>query len=246
MKNNILLFIFTLVLLLLYHPFSLLATRAQEGQDVREKEHEPIVEEVTVTNIEVPVRVLHKGKPVTNLTRDDFTLYENKKKMEINAFLLKRKKLKVTGTKEVADTPKLSQPRTLVLSFSITDFNEDLEKAVEHLFTNILKTNDRLLVFANDKTLGYPNLREKDTIKQQLRTVLKEESKKARHKLITYVSKIEAYINVSDLKRDKDVGAKEKPSLRVFNFLKKYKRTWNDYKKRFLMHKNFAWYINSY
>ncbi|MGD2088760.1 MAG: hypothetical protein PVH61_21455 [Candidatus Aminicenantes bacterium] len=38
------------------------------------------MEKVTVTNVEVPVRVLYKGEPVANLSKDDFTIYENQEK----------------------------------------------------------------------------------------------------------------------------------------------------------------------
>ncbi|MCK4942314.1 MAG: hypothetical protein KAS65_01995 [Candidatus Aminicenantes bacterium] len=51
--------------------FPLLAT-AQEDQDM-------IREEVRVVNVEVPVRVVYKGKPVANLKRSDFKLYESGK-----------------------------------------------------------------------------------------------------------------------------------------------------------------------
>jgi hypothetical protein len=34
-------------------------------------------EEVTVTAVEVPVRVLRYGQPVRDLTKDDFEVYEN-------------------------------------------------------------------------------------------------------------------------------------------------------------------------
>ena len=67
------------------------------AQNKPEIEYKPIIEKVTVTNIEVPVRVLYKNKPVTTLSKDDFIVYEDNKKMEINGFFLKRKKLKTTG-----------------------------------------------------------------------------------------------------------------------------------------------------
>ena len=43
-------------------------------------------EEVTVTALEVPVRVIHKGQMVKDLTKEDFEIYENGLKQEITAF----------------------------------------------------------------------------------------------------------------------------------------------------------------
>ena len=45
-----------------------------------DQNQENIREEVQVINIEVPVRVYHKGEPVLNLTREDFKLFEGKQR----------------------------------------------------------------------------------------------------------------------------------------------------------------------
>jgi hypothetical protein len=216
--------------------------RALPGQGAQEREHEPIVEEVTVTNVEVPVRVLYKGEPVIDLTKDDFTLYENKKKMKINGFFLKRKKVKVTGTTEVIRESKPLKPRTFVLVFSITDFNEHLVKAVDHLFENILKPNDRLLLLANDKTLEHPNLENKEEIKRQLMAELKEQSQRARHRLLKYINQVETYLNMQDFKEAIGIGVASGRSLernfsklqKLTSFLNKYLLTWVDYRNKYL------------
>ena len=43
-------------------------------------------EEVTVTVVEVPVRVLLKGRAVRDLTKDDFEVYENGVRQDITQF----------------------------------------------------------------------------------------------------------------------------------------------------------------
>jgi len=219
-------------------PFTILA---HSGQSAREKEHKPIVEEVTVTNVEVPVRVLYKGEPVADLTKDDFTIYENKKKMKINGFFLKRKKVKVTGTTEVIRESKPLKPRTFVLVFSITDFNENLVKAVDHLFENILRTNDRLMLLANDKTLEYPNLEKKEEIRRQLMAELKEQSQSARHRLLKYINQVETYLNMQDFKEAIGIstGSAFKADLKdrvqpLVSFLERYLITWVDYRNKYL------------
>lgn len=72
------------------------------------QEHEPIKKKVIVTNVEVPVRVLYKGRPVTNLTKEDFIIYENRKKVEVNGFFIKR----ITAWKEAF--PMKKSPSYLV------------------------------------------------------------------------------------------------------------------------------------
>ncbi|MGD2088755.1 MAG: hypothetical protein PVH61_21430 [Candidatus Aminicenantes bacterium] len=215
---------------------------AHSGLTAQEKKHEPIVEKVTVTNVEVPVRVLHKGKPVIDLTRDDFTIYENKKKVTINGFFLKRKKVNITGTTKVIGESKPLPPRTFVLVFSITDFNQYLVKAVDHLFENILRTNDRLLVLVNNKTREFPNLENAGKIKRQLMTDLQEEARQARHRLVTYINKVETYLNMYDFRHRLigKFGGRTPPTRvdkrwqKLVSFLDKYLLTWIDYKKNYL------------
>ncbi|MCP4147101.1 MAG: hypothetical protein GY757_05060 [bacterium] len=210
-----------------------------------EKKQERIVEEVTVTNVEVPVRVLYKGKPAAGLTVDDFEVFDGKKKMKIHAFFEKKKTIKLdnrtaqTGTETGTVTV---QPRTYVLVFSITDFNKYLNDAVEHLFENILHTNDRVLIFANDQTFDYPNLKDKAKAKAALIKGLKKESLKARMRLLNYIKRVEQYINIHDFrlklqkisKSEKFDKPSEQPSDKLLAFLKKFLLTWKEYKKRYL------------
>ncbi|MCP5051878.1 MAG: hypothetical protein GY940_32220 [bacterium] len=213
------------------------------GQETGDPEdsQERIVEKVDVTNVQVPVRVIHKGKPVTHLTIGDFTLYEGKKKVKINGFYLKRKKigatdaeriLQVKEQKGVGDRPL---PRAFVLVFSITDFNDNLKRAVNYLFENVLKPNDWLMVFANDETLTHPDLRDGKTIRVQLLDHLREESHRARRRLITYINKVETYLDVHDFRlRLSEQRVQQQQPVILINFLKKYLLTWNEYKSKYL------------
>ncbi len=225
-KSNLLIIILSWV--------TVAASHGQEPtQNKQEVEHKPIIEKVTVTNIEVPVRVLDKDKPVIDLAKDDFSIYEDNKRMEINGFFLKRKKLKSTVSSEVTLKETPPPPRTFVLVFSITDFNDHIIKAVEHLFENIFRPTDRVLIFANDKTLRYANLENKDEIKRKVLTELKEESYQVRRRLINYINRIETYLNMHDFRRQLQGRFDTRPQD-LISFLKKYLLTWNDYKQKYL------------
>jgi hypothetical protein len=200
----------------------------------REQEHEKIVEKVTVTNVEVPVRVLYKGEPVTGLTIDDFTLYENKKKMKINGFFEKHKTLSIVRAEAEAAAPK-APPRTFVLVFNVSNYNNYFEEAVNHLFDNILKPEDRLLIFANDKTRQYNNLTEKDKVKAQLVADLKEEGMKAKGRLQQYISRVETYLKVDDFRRMFTGRFGKTEAEEAIEFLKKYSLTWSEYQQTYLL-----------
>ena len=206
---------------------SLLSPAFPAGQD-----QERIVEKVEVTNVQVPVRVLYKGKPITDLTADDFTLYENKKKMKINGFFLKTKTLAITQKTAKATAPVV--PRTFVLVFNVSNFNRYFDEAVDHLFTSILSEHDRLMIFANDKTRMYNDLKEKEQIKARVIADLKEEGKKAKIRLLNYIRRVENNIRTHDFRRKlhKNDGGQ---ADRAIKFLQKYFLAWREYQRNYLM-----------
>ena len=229
-----------ILILILMLTIPVLAGGAEQNKEKQDIQHNAIVEKVIVTNIEVPVRVLFHGKPVADLDKEDFTLYEDKKQLPINGFFLKKKKIDVnlpSAGKLSGEQARLFPPRTFVLVFSITDFNDYIRKAVDHLFTNILRPNDRVLIFANDKTLEYANLMDKEGAKQRLLTDIKEESWKARHRLALYINKVESFLNMYDFVREVEkqrINQLNEAPQKMVAFLKKYLLTWIEYKKKYL------------
>jgi hypothetical protein len=201
------------------------------------QEHQRIVEKVEVTNIEVPVRVLYKGKPVTDLTIEDFTLYEGRKKMTINGFYKKSKTLTFAqpgGATETMAPPQ--EPRTFVLVFNVSNYNRYFEKAVNHLFTKILTPHDRLLILANDKVREFKNLPDREKVKNQLVADLKSEGKKAKQRLLEYISRVENFLKADDFRtlQPKIFRGKSQAEVMI-DFLKKYQLTWTEYQQTYLI-----------
>jgi VWFA-related protein len=222
-----------IILILAPAAFSPIFSRSQE---------EKIREEVSVTNVEVPVRVFYKGKVIDNLTRKDFKLYEDKELQTINGFYLKRRKIKVqnidltTDNREAGPLP----PRFFVLVFRLTNYTKDIKRGVAHLFDNVLRDKDHVLVFVNDKTLflnrSYQKVKRKDILDQ----VLREESVRANQRLVAYFTKIQRSLNVTkvELKMEDEEGRKVSVTARpdqLLIFLKKYLSTWIEYKKKYLL-----------
>lgn len=208
-----------------------------------QQQHDPIEESVTVTNIEVPVRVLYKGKPVDNLTKEDFTVYENKKKMTINGFYIKRKKItmstkvdapaedKETGVKTIP-----APPRTFVLIFNVTDYNYSFKGAIEYLFENVLRDRDNVLIFANDKEFNFSPVKDKKKVRATLEEALKIESQKSRLRLTRYINQMETYLKTNDFRMSASIDPvnRKSRSQKLLDYLKKVSLAWNDYKKKYL------------
>jgi hypothetical protein len=241
MKKKI--FFISMWLIFMSSPFLCLA---HSGQSAQEKEHEPIVEEVTVTNVEVPVRVLYKGEPVVDLTKDDFTIYENREKVEVNGFFVKRKKIKIdtssgttkTTEQEISLPPR---PRTFVLAFNVTQYNEYFQEAVDHLFDKILRPADHLIVFANSTSRQYPHIENKSSVKQEIIGDLKEASKEARQRLLRFTNRLETFLRADHPQEDIRLFQEQSVNVSlgewgriVVRLLTRYLEAWDEYKERYL------------
>jgi len=219
---------------------------AHPGQSAREKEHKPIVEKVTVTNVEVPVRVLYKGEPVADLTKEDFTIYENREKVEINGFFIKRKKIKISSapgtikpTEQEISLPP--QPRMFVLAFNVTQYNDYFQEAVDFLFDKILKPTDHVIVFCNTSSRQYPRLENMSAAKQEIIGDLKVASKEARERLMSFSNRLEASLKGAHPKEDIRLFLEPGGESRLIEvapnairLLRRYLEAWNEYKQRYL------------
>lgn len=198
------------------------------------QEQETVREEVSVVNIEVPVRVYLKGKPVKHLSREDFEIFEGRERREINGFFIKKKRIKI---RDNGQTPveKSTDSRYFVLVFHIREFNKHLENGLKYVFENMMHKNDQLMVMAIGKTLFFNNLIEKERAHAQVSELLKTQAQQARNRMLLLRSKVRnnPMFNVpgnSILKNSLD-------SLfeMVYDYLKRYERILLDYKKKHLM-----------
>ncbi len=220
-------------LLALVFPFCILA----------QVEDEKIKEKVSVTNVEVPVRVFYKGKAVDHLNRKDFKLYEDDKLQTINGFFVKRRKIETQNVQLTTEGQEESpQPsRLFVLVFRLLAYNEHVRKAVDHFFKHILHDNDQLLVFANDSTLMLDkpilDVERKDIVDQ----ILAEEAVRANQRLIAYFSTIQRDLDVTktEIKMERDETSLTVPKTtradNLTRFLNNYLSTWREYKKKYLL-----------
>ena len=115
---------------------------------------ETVKEEVKVVNVEVPVRVFCKGKPVDHLTIGDFKLYENKKKQRITSLKILRRKIKAESR----------NPCYFVLVFRVHHFDESFRQGVRYLFDHILRKGDTLMALINNGSMMNERLSDKDTV----------------------------------------------------------------------------------
>jgi hypothetical protein len=164
-----------------------------QQQDQEDREEQTLIEEVTVVNVQFPVRVFRQGQPVGGLTKEDFTLFVDGKETPINGFFEIRKKLNAP-TQQPGDPGKNEDPpaRLFVFVFNISDYNLNLEKDVETIFQKVLRPNDRFMVISNNFFLPETTLKDLELEKKRVRDTLQREA----HKLRMSVLEVESELNI--------------------------------------------------
>ncbi len=210
----------------------------------QEEEELPIREDVKVVNVEVPVRVFYKGKPVDNLVRSDFKLYEDKKLQPINNFEVRRYKIDIQEV-DLQVKEKAFPPRYFVLVFRITEFSPKIKEGINHIFKNVLRKQDRLRVFINNKDLYFDKLNDMAGCQARVEQLLSEQSIAVRQRMQTYFMQLEQQVNKTkwrvlavQIGRDFSAGsggANDQTPMFIKQFLEKYLAIWKEFKRRYLV-----------
>jgi len=202
--------------------------------DSQEKEV-TTTETVSVINVEVPVRVFHRGTAVDNLKKSDFKIYEKGELQTIHGFYINRKKINQINSESIIEAKRPLRPaRYFVLAFRIIKYNQQLQKGIDYIFDNILRRNDQLLIFANNRSLFLKKLSNLQKCRKIVKKLIEDECRKARHRLIRYLKKIETEMDLSRINQMLSTGSYQTAD-EIINFLRKYLHIWEEYKRNYLV-----------
>jgi len=211
-----------------------------------------IREDVNVVNVEVPVRVIFKGKPVDNLKKSDFRLFENGKEQRINGFYMVRKKIEGQRFDLSSGRTQIYKPRYFVLAFRIYSVTKPLTDSLKYFFKKILKPSDQLLLFINDKTLYFNSVKDKSVLIDIIRKYMKNESLKAKFRFEKAFQKIRSDLmqarNLSNIGGRNSSGERPMSIMRAKRFVENYSQILKEYRRLFLtpdigVYYNFARYL---
>lgn len=118
--------------------------------------HENPQEEVTVTAVEVPVRVYSRGELVRDLAKDDFEVYENGVRQDVTHFEIISRKISAPTPSEpsLPDRQARASKRLFLLIFNIFDYNDPVGEAVDEFFRNIFRPGDQVVVLTEGRILS--------------------------------------------------------------------------------------------
>jgi VWFA-related protein len=133
--------------------------------------------QVSVVNIEIPVRVFKGDTFVDSLTINDFEVFEDGKLQQIEAvYLIKKTDIKREEGKK-GQVPKVV--RQFVLFFEMSDYLSEIDKALDYFFNEVILPGDSLIVITPMKQYDMRNdalsKMAKVTVKDQLRGKLRRD-----------------------------------------------------------------------
>lgn len=190
-------------------------------------------EEVTVTAVEVPVRLLYHSQAVKNLTKEDFEIYENGILQKITAFEVHSRKIAIPQKFAQQDEKVKSQKRLFILIFNIFDYKEAVGEAIDFFFKNFFRPGDRIILITEERLLNIEQEKNLSDLIFNLRETLKK------YKVISTAYTYKAY---KDLRYEADrllaalrgnMGMSP-GSVAVTRFFERYLSIWLEYKKQFL------------
>lgn len=126
LKRGIVLF-FATTLTLIYFLYGF----QKQKESIPQEKHE-----VEVRLVLVDVIVTKDGKFVKDLTKDDFELYEDGKRVPINSFELisfGERTLEITEEKEIKKPPVVPRKKLVVLFDGINSWEKELKEGIEEI-----------------------------------------------------------------------------------------------------------------
>lgn len=192
-------------------------------------------QEVTVTAVEVPVRVLLKGKVVRGLAKEDFEVFQNGIKQDITKFeIISQRIAPAAEHSPLQEKPKTSK-RLFLLIFNIFDYSKTVGEAVDYFFKDIFRPGDQLVILAEGRVL---NIKQSKSIEDLIGN-LKESLK-----IFKSISTLSTLNSFRDLENEAEAllrSFRSDPGLLgsmypyVNQFLDNYKRIWDEYRNQYLV-----------
>ncbi|MBM3284582.1 MAG: hypothetical protein FJY81_01780, partial [Candidatus Aminicenantes bacterium] len=188
-------------------------------------------EEVTVTAVEVPVRVLLKGEPVRGLTRESFEVYENGIKQEITQFEVVSRKI----VSPAPDQESSSRKRLFLLIFNVFDYNDSVGEAIDYFFRDIFKPGDQVIILTEDRVLDIERGKGVEELIDRIKEALKKFKSLSTRTTLKNFSEINREADrLLAVLRGQDMESAMNKERAMLRFFGNHQKVWEDYRNQFL------------
>ncbi|MFQ6070376.1 MAG: hypothetical protein ACE5LC_07605 [Candidatus Aminicenantales bacterium] len=136
------------------------------------------IEQSLVVNVEVPLRVFHRGEFVDNLSLNDFEVFENGIPQKVEAlYLVKRRSIERSEEKK-RFSPSVA--RNFFLMFEISEYTAKLNSALEYFVNNVIMPGDKVYLVSPLKSYRMKpdafNVISREEIFGQLKKILRKDA----------------------------------------------------------------------
>jgi hypothetical protein len=194
-------------------------------------------ESVTVTAVEVPVRVFDKNGFVGGLTKDDFEVFENGVKQEITGFEAVSRTISPVPVAMPEAVPQAPRKRNFLLIFNVWDYTGQVGEAIDYFFKDIFSPGDRILILIEDKFFHIETGGGVDRTITDLKETLIRLKKASRIEISRAFLNLDVQARrlAGILSGEDDTEGQEGANTQAGRiFLEEYRRTWLDYRTRML------------
>jgi len=185
--------------------FMLICTALATAQTLpKQSEEEPIKEYVSVTNVELLLRVINEKKTIGGFQKEDFILLEDGKERPINGFFELKKQMRSHADKGLQARPL--NGRLFLLFFWATQSQTVIRPHLDAFFEQVYLPQDRVILLSNESQFEIKSPADIPSVREQFEHSLQTEIEKKRthwnaiHRDISF--EIESMINLIRLNRN--------------------------------------------
>lgn len=169
------------------------ATKSKENEEPQVREH------VEVVNVELILRALRKGKSVTDLKKEDITIYEDGTAVPVTSFLPVHRKLgllekiKEEKKQEVEFKTEPPKRRFFFLYFWVSEPDSKINDALDIFFKQIYRENDFVMLMTKDRVFSITRKEHLDTVLPKFNANLKGVIQKLKYEKDQLFAELERY-----------------------------------------------------
>jgi hypothetical protein len=192
-------------------------------------------QEVTVTAVEVPVRVLLKGEVIRGLAKEDFEVFQNGIKQEITKFEIVSRRIASPDKDSTLQDKMKHSNRLFLLVFNIFDYNRAIGEAIDYFFEEVFLPGDQLVVLAESRILNVEQSKNPEKLATNLKEALKIFKSISTFSTLNSFQELENEAETLLRSFRGDPGLLGSMYPYVNQFLDHYRRIWDEYRNQFLV-----------
>jgi len=204
------------------------------------RQEDPQVQEfVEVVNVEVIVRALRKGKPVSGLKEFDFTLFENGKQQKITSFMEIKRKIGEgqeetgAGKKAVEGPGKPAKRRVFFLYFRIAEPSPQYNDALDYFFEHVYRDGDYVLMIVDNQAFKVTRRLQLAETVQNVKTKLDEVARRAKSEKDILIKELDKLFRdfQADFRQNEMRKQPQRPL--VDRLISRYRAAWDQYRFKY-------------